>query len=113
MDATSAAQVGTEVVTMGVIAVSAVWVYLDATKNEIGKIPGSKGVFNMSAGGWGAATLFLWIVGFPAYLVKREKLIAKARTSPVVVKGRMVKAAVLAIAGALAGLMTVLPVPPV
>ena len=57
---------------IAVVAVSAVWVYLDATKNKIGKIPDGKGMFNMSAGAWCAVTLGLWIIGFPAYLINRD-----------------------------------------
>ena len=79
---------------------SAVWVYLDATRHGIGKVPGEGGFFNLSAGAWGAATLGLWIVAFPAYLVKRAALVEKAKTSPVRVGGRFAKAALLAAVGA-------------
>ena len=57
---------------IAIVAVSAAWVYLDATRHRIGKIPGAKGMLNMSAGAWGAVTLGLWIIGFPAYLVARK-----------------------------------------
>ena len=75
------------VIAVALVAISAVWVYLDATKNKIGKNPGEKGMFNMSAGAWGAATLGLWIVAFPSYLIKRSDLIEKAKENPVDVKG--------------------------
>ncbi len=86
---------------VAVIAVTAVWVYLDATKNKIGKIPDGKGMFNMSAGAWGIVTLLLWIIGFPAYLIKRGDLIGKAKENPVEAKGRGGKAAALSIVGGL------------
>lgn len=94
-----------------VVVITAVWVYLDATKNKIGKVKNSKGMFNMSAGAWGTVTLFLWIIGFPAYLIKRSSLIEKAKESPVVVEGagRTVKTAVLAIIGVLFIFVTVSP----
>jgi len=83
-----------------IIALSAVWVYIDATKHKIGKIPGAKGMFNMSAGSWAVVTLLLWLVGFPAYLIKRGSLISKAKEAPVEVSGRSGKIAALAVAGA-------------
>jgi len=92
---------------IAIVSVSAVWVYLDATKNKIGKIPDGKGMFNMSAGVWGIVTLLLWIIGFPAYLIKRGDLIEKAKENPVEVKGRGGKAAALSILGSLWVLMSV------
>lgn len=89
------------VIIITVIAASAVWVYLDATKNKIGKIPDGKGMFNMSAGAWGVVTLLLWIIGFPAYLIKRGALIEKAKENPIEISGRTGKAAVLSIVGSL------------
>ncbi len=89
------------------VAVSAVWVYLDATKNKIGKIPDGKGMFNMSAGAWGVVTLLLWIIGFPAYLIKRGDLLEKAKENPIEVKGRRGKTATLSIIGGLWVLMSV------
>lgn len=82
-----------------VVAASAVWVYLDATKNGIGKTQGG-GFFNLSAGAWGVVTLALWFIAFPAYLIKRKRLIAKAQENSVQVSGRTAKAAALGIAGA-------------
>jgi len=86
---------------VAVVAVSAVWVYLDATKNKIGKIPDGKGMFNMSAGAWGVVTLLLWIIGFPAYLIKRGTLIEKAKENPIEISGRNGKTAALSIVGGL------------
>jgi hypothetical protein len=83
------------------IAVSALWVYWDATANKIGKVPGAGGMFNLSAGAWSVVTLFLWIVAFPAYVVKRSALIERARSQPVEVRGRWVKFSVLLIIGVL------------
>jgi len=83
-----------------VVVASAIWVYWDATSNSIGKIEGDKGLFNMSAGAWALVTLFLWIVGLPAYLVKRGDLIERAKETPANVKGRGGKLAALTLAGA-------------
>ncbi|WP_271680699.1 hypothetical protein [Thermomonas mangrovi] len=84
---------------VAVVAASAVWVYLDATKHKIGKIPGGKGLFNMSAGAWGIVTLMLWIIGFSSYLLKRKSLAEQAKIHPIEVGGRGIKTAILAVAG--------------
>ena len=91
--------IGTIVVLL--IVVSAVWIYWDATANKIGKIPGAGGFFNMSAGAWSVVTMFLWLLGFPAYLIKRSSLVDRAKTQPVEVKGRWIKLSILCIVGAL------------
>ncbi len=88
-----------DAIIVAVIVATAVWVYLDATKNNIGKISDQKGMFNMSAGAWSIVTLLLWIIGFPAYLIKRGDLIEKAKDNPVEVKGRGGKASALSIIG--------------
>jgi hypothetical protein len=84
-----------------VVVASAIWVYWDATANKIGKIPGAGGMFNLSAGAWSVVTMFLWIVAFPAYLIKRGSLLARAKTEPVEVKRRWMKLSILCIVGAL------------
>jgi len=84
---------------VAIVAASAVWVYLDATKHKIGKIRGSKGMLNMSAGAWGVVTLGLWIIGFPTYLIARNGLITKAKVHPIEVSRRTVKAIMLAVIG--------------
>lgn len=82
-----------------VVTVSAVWVYLDATKNGIGKLADGSGFFNLSAGGWATVTLLLWIIGFPCYLAKRDDLISKAKKFPVAVSGRTWKTLALFLVG--------------
>jgi len=84
-----------------IVVGSAIWVYLDATKNKIGKVPGATGLFNMSAGAWAVVTLGLWLVGLPAYLMKRASLIERAGESPIPVSGRGLKTAALSIIGCL------------
>ncbi len=74
-----------------VVAGSGLFVYYDASKRKIGKIPDRKGLFNLSAGGWAAATMLLWIVAFPAYLIKRGKLIEEAVAKPQVSNSRGLK----------------------
>lgn len=65
-----------------VIAASGIWVYMDATKNKIGKVSGKGGLLNLPAGALAGATLMLWIVTFPLYLIKRKSLIEQAKESP-------------------------------
>jgi hypothetical protein len=87
---------------------SMVWVYLDASGHKIGRIEGVGGFLNLSAGAWGTVTGFLWIIGLPAYLIKRSALIETARTNPVEPKGRVFKAFVFgAIALGIIGLSAV------
>lgn len=66
-----------------VVTASALWVYWDATNQRIGRIKGRKGLFNMSAEAWALATLFLWVIAFPAYLIKRDSLREEAEYNPV------------------------------
>jgi hypothetical protein len=61
------------------------FVYLDATKNKIGKVPEVKKITNMSAGMWATGTALLWIFVFPLYLINRRKLINIAIERPQVV----------------------------
>lgn len=63
------------------------FIYYDATKNKIGKIPGENRFTNLSAGMWAFGALMLWIIVFPLYLINRSKLIEKARENPQVVSG--------------------------
>lgn len=96
-----------DTIVVAVVAISALWVYLDATKNNIGKITDAKGIFNKSAGAWGTVTLLLWIIGFPAYLIKRGDLIEKAKENPVPVNGRAAKTAVFGVVGGLWVLLSI------
>jgi len=95
------------------VALSSIWVYLDATKNKIGRVPGNGGFFNMSAGAWAAVTLLLWIIGFPAYLLKRSTLVQLAASSPVEVTGRVPKVFLLSLVGGLWVLNTAAALVPV
>jgi hypothetical protein len=65
------------------IVITAVFIYIDATKHKIGKIEGLKTLLNMSAGAWGGCTLGLAILTIPLYFINRNKLIERARVSPV------------------------------
>jgi len=56
-----------------IIIGTSIWVFIDAKK--IGVKKGQlKGIFNMAPGGWLIVCLGLWIIGFPAYLIKRPEL---------------------------------------
>jgi len=65
-----------------VVALSAFWVYFDATRNKIGKIPKEKRFTNMSAGSWAIVTLLIWLFAFPVYIFKHSKLLEKAKNHP-------------------------------
>lgn len=51
---------------------TSIWVYLDA--QSLGVRKGQlKGLFDLSPIGWFLGSLCLWIIAFPAYLVKRNE----------------------------------------
>ena len=71
------------IVLVGVF-LSAIWVGVDAASKGIKRGQG-RGLWDMSPLGWFLACLLLWIVAFPAYLVKRSELIAVAnREAPAI-----------------------------
>lgn len=80
-----------------IVTVSAIFVYFDATKNKVGKIPDKKGFLNMSAGMWSFGVLLLWIIIFPLYLFKRSSLIETAKENPQTVSMRGAKLALLSV----------------
>lgn len=73
------------------------FIYYDATKNKIGKIPGENRFTNLSAGMWAFGAFMLWIIVFPLYLANRSKLIEKAKEHPQPVSepGRAIKLCLL------------------
>ena len=78
-----------------IILLSALWVYLDASRNKIGK---SHALFNwFSAGAWALACVFIWPIAIPLYLVNRKALIEQAKREPVEVEGRWLIATLLAL----------------
>lgn len=77
-----------EVVVWAIIFITAISIYVDATANKIGKIPGKRSIINNSAGLWATGTILLWIVVFPLYLIKRGKLIELAKENPVTANNR-------------------------
>ena len=60
-----------------VVIASAVWVYIDAKNIGVRKDLVS-GFFNLGPVGWSLATLLLWIISFPCYLIQRPTLKAAA-----------------------------------
>jgi hypothetical protein len=57
-----------------VIIATSIWVFVDAKK--IGVRKGLiTGIANMNPGTWLIACLFLWIISFPIYLIKRSDFI--------------------------------------
>lgn len=75
--------------------ITPIWVYWDATNKRIGKKTNQKGFLNISAGAWSVATLGLWIIAFPLYLIKRNTLIKAAKEHPVDVTKRTFKLVIL------------------
>ena len=61
------------------------WIYIDASGHKIGRTP-QGGFLNMGAGWWGVLSFLIWIIIFPLYLIKREKLIALSKNSESPVK---------------------------
>ena len=55
------------------VVISAIWVGIDASSLGLrrGKDPG---FLDMGPAGWMFSVLLLWIVAFPAYLVKRSRI---------------------------------------
>jgi len=68
-----AGRYGQPLVTVAVVGCS-LWVYLDTKRLAITRRPHDPTWSNMSSAGWTAAVLLLWLVGFPAYLVKRREV---------------------------------------
>lgn len=62
------------------VIVSSAWVYRDARKNKIGKIPDDSSKNNRTAGGWAAQGLIL-------YLRSRKELLNRAAQTPVETTG--------------------------
>ena len=64
-----------------VVGGSSGWVYRDAKR--IGARPGLfPGMFDLGPGGWFLCSFFLWIIAFPAYLMKREAIAKAAAATP-------------------------------
>ena len=58
-------------ISLGVL-VSSIWVGFDAKKLGVRKGSLNGGFFDLGAGGWFIACLLIWIVAFPAYMMKRD-----------------------------------------
>jgi hypothetical protein len=53
------------------VVISAIWVGIDASSLGLRR---GKGFLDMGPAGWMFSVLLLWIVAFPAYLVKRSRI---------------------------------------
>ena len=61
-----------ETIFLLIVVGTSIWVVFDA--KSIGVKKGQvKGIFDMGPWGWFFVCLFLWIIGFPAYLAMRGK----------------------------------------
>ena len=67
-----------------------IWVHIDASGHKIDKTP-ADGFLSIGAAWWAILSFLLWIVVFPIYLIKRQKLIDLAKQHPVEPKARMLK----------------------
>ena len=65
-----------ELISIMILATS-IWVFFDARKIGV-KEDMMTGLFSLGPGGWAICCLLLWIIAFPAYLIKRPKYIAIA-----------------------------------
>jgi hypothetical protein len=63
-----------------IVAVTTLWLLIDARSIGVrkGAVPG---FFDMGVAGWFFSCLLMWIVAFPAYLVKRSEY-KQAKASP-------------------------------
>jgi hypothetical protein len=69
-----------EAILLLIVVGTSIWVVSDA--KSIGVKKGQvKGILDMGPWGWFFVCLFLWIVGFPAYLAMRGKYKAANRQS--------------------------------
>ena len=71
-----------ELLVLSLLLAIPMWVYYDATKNNIGQI-GKRSFLNFNAGGWAACVFIVPPAGFLMYLYKRPKLIEAAKEHPV------------------------------
>jgi hypothetical protein len=66
-------------VIVGIIVASAVWVGVDASQREWGTKPAKPGrLASPGPAGWVVGTLLFWVVIFPLYLVRRNRVPLKA-----------------------------------
>jgi uncharacterized membrane protein YesL len=85
---------------LAVLAV-ALFIYLDATGNKIGRVKGERALINFPAGLWAALVFLVVIVGLPLYLFFRSRLIGRAKDHPIILtpKHKKKTLAVLAVLG--------------
>jgi hypothetical protein len=62
----------------------ALFIYLDAAGNKIGRVKGERSLINFPAGLWAAFVFLIIIVGLPLYLFFRSRLIDRAKDHPVI-----------------------------
>ena len=64
-----------------------IWVYVDAKANDITKAGGPAKLSEFSAdidpAGWAICVFFMWIVAFPLYLMKRQRVLDARRQQSV------------------------------
>lgn len=80
------------IVILVIIALCAIFVYLDASAHGIGDISEHGNSFNKSAMFWAIGTLFLWPFALPYYLRIRGQLIEAAAEHPIQENWRFLKA---------------------
>jgi hypothetical protein len=91
-----------------IVSACATWVLFDAKR--IGAERGLvRGIGNLSPAGWAVATLGLWIVAFPAYLIYRPRIQRAAAGAPEPAEPARLSA--WAVAAFYCGLLSILVIP--
>ena len=88
------------IVILVIIALCAIWVYLDASAHRIGDISEHRSNFNKSAMFWAIGTLFLWPYALPYYLRIRGQLIEAAAEHPIQEDWRFLKVSCVTVVAA-------------
>jgi len=65
-----------------IVVGSSIWVGIDASRLGAKRGTLDGGFFDMGPLGWFFGVLLFWIVGFPAYIAKRPKYVARSRSQP-------------------------------
>ena len=60
-----------------IVSLAGIFTFLDAWHSGIYKTPGRRAITNMSPMGWGITMMWLFIITYPIYLLRRNRLKTK------------------------------------